>query len=173
MRPNKWPIADRYESPNTLAESIYSSRIKVSKDNREKLKFTYQLHFQTFDKYLTIHSGITRKLFINDSTYAGVQNVITESPHYVIFKGDVSKQKNIAHVVSKRVGIPKFNADDNKITVESLKITPDENYDGYALVWKDGTIIFSYKNTIPKDIEFTIPEIYFNFSDEKIRGNYS
>lgn len=162
-----YPMANWNASPDKLNKNIYSQIINIDKDNRERIKFNYQLHFQTFDKYLNIHSGITRRLYQNNEFAA--KKTSMSSPLYVLYTGDIKNQSNISGIDYQVVGTPSWTINaDKTITISGLNITPDKNYNGFALIWPDGNIILSYSQNISSESNFTIPELYFNFSDTSV-----
>lgn len=163
-----YPIANYLTSGiSNLNESIYSEKIKVDKDNKERIKFNYQLHFLTYDKNLTIHSGILSRLFKNDDRFGASGEGTVDSPRYVLFKGDISKQDKLLNTKVLIGSFASFSNSRNRITIAQQTITSDSDYDGYALVWNDGSIIYSYKQSISSG-SFTIPRMYMNFSDNKV-----
>lgn len=165
---DSYPIANYITSGiSNLNESIYSEKIKIDKDNKERIKFNYQLHFLTYDKNLTIHSGITSRLFKNDDRFGASGSALIESPRYVLFKGDISKQDKLVNTIVQRGSVASFSNSTNRITIAQQTITSDGAYDGYALVWPTGEIIYSYKQSISQG-SFTIPRMYMNFSDNKV-----
>ena len=163
-----YPIAKYITSNiNILNEAIYSEKIKILKDNRERIKFNYQLHFQTFDKYLTIHNGITSRLFVNDNRFASSSSSSWGSPRYVLFKGDISKQQKIGNTPVQTCSIPSVATGGLYIIIGIVNATADSDYDGYALIWPNGEILYSYRTPIAAG-SYSIPPMYLNFSDNKI-----
>lgn len=170
VSPDMYPIANYITSNiNRLSEAIYSEKIKVIKDNRERLKFNYQLHFQTFDKNITIHSGLTSRLFKNDLTYTGATGSDVVSPSYVLFRGDISKQDKIGNTKLQTGDKVELNVNTSaaRIRFNPQIIIADGSYDGYALVWPSGEIIYSYRTPIVAG-SYIIPALYLNFSDNKV-----
>lgn len=162
-----WPKANYIQNPASLSGAIYAQKIKVNKDNKDALKFIYQLHFQTYDRALTIGTGISSRIFDNNSRTRTIGGKL--SPVYYLFKGDISKQETIKNNVLQVVGTPSFTADNNKIIISSVNIAPNDNYAGFVLAWPDnGEIIFSYRRSVQAGEEYNIPAFYMNFADDKI-----
>jgi len=151
---------------------ILDTRIKLDKDTKEKLTFVYQLHFQTFDKNLHIQSGMTRRLYSSDYRTLDPNYVDTKpSPQYILFKGSLVRKDSISNQTEyTTVGTPEWGTHfRNGISIIGMNITPDKSYDGYALVWPDnGEIIFSYKQDIPANEPFRIPNMYLSLFHNKL-----
>ena len=123
---------------------------------REKLRFQYQLHFQTYDKNVYIHPDISTTLF---------RHVLPETiPYYghdqnewYLFQGDV-KNNNIKGE-PRRLSPPNPStsgivAGQNAFIVgeDTFTGTITENYDGYMLMNPTTKkIIFAYKTPIEKE----------------------
>jgi len=176
LNPRKYPMANKIDVPSNLPNTVLSEKVLLEKDSREQLAFAYQLHFQTYDKNIRIHPGITKRLYVTDQSYSSqeTQYYDVRPPVYILYKGDLNRRHTVNDRVQYRMlSAPTFTpvtSNGQYIHVGSVSFTTDTNYDGYALVWPDsGELIYSYKTAIIADENSQqIPDIYMNFSSDKI-----
>jgi len=176
LNPRRYPMANKIDVPSNLPNTVLSEKVLLEKDSREQLSFAYQLHFQTYDKNIRIHPGITKRLYVTDQSYSSQESQYSEvrPPVYILYKGDLNRRHTVNDRVQYRIlSAPTFTAETSNgqyIHVGTVSFTTDTNYDGYALVWPDsGELIYSYKTEIVADENSQqIPDIYMNFSSDKI-----
>jgi hypothetical protein len=163
---NSLPLARHIGATDNLSGCIMSSYINVDKDMREAIRFNYQMHFLTYDKDITIHSGIVRNIYHNDFSYSGGAYSNPTKPIYIGFNGDIRGQETIQYDDGQILGSPDIYIDsENRITIKQLTVTKSATtkFDGYALIWpasaEDPFIIYDARKAIDADSngQITIP----------------
>lgn len=157
-----------------LSDSIFDLKYRIDKDRREKLKFNYQLYFQTYDKNLNLlHKGLTSYLYYDDT------NPVKEAPKWYGFNKSVRLLENILPAEGKYIGSSvsdvEYEGLDRTLTKTETKygfkldsINTNGEFKTVALIWPNtGEIILDYTYGEDDDKSKT-PELYFNFSDTRI-----
>lgn len=169
------PLCSHWQTPTNLTGCVMSRSIHVDKDMREALRFSYQLHFITFDKDITIHSGITRNLYYNDFDYAGGFYSPYNKPVYIGFNEDIRWKETLPSTYGDILGTPTVTQDGRYIKISTISVRKSKTYTGYALVWPsnygtDPSIIYDVKKPLTPDANgnLVIPDIWMNFYNSKI-----
>jgi hypothetical protein len=179
---NSLPLCHYIQDASGLDGAITSDRLYVDKDMREALRFSYQMHFITYDRDITIHSGITMNLYYNDYGYKNGSYVKPGKPIYVGYNGDIRGDEKLSYQSGDVLGSPTITMDaSNRIKIAGFTVGKNTSYDGIALIWpnrsgdaagsifEDPYIIYEYKTPIKaSDGSFAIPDIYLNFFNGKI-----
>jgi len=164
-----WPEVKRQDSSGTLSNTIYSDIINLDKDNRERIKFVYQLHMLTFEKNLTIHPAIFKNLY--KDRYWGSEDISRPSIElkaYLVTE-DVSKQLKLNSGNAVEIGIISSKTTNGPIKfMPTVSVIADKNYNSLVFVWNDNTILFSQKIDVAPGEIYTMPNIFINMSDRKI-----
>ena len=173
------PLCRDVSNPSTLTGTIFSNKYLIDKDNREALRFSYQLHFLTYDKHISIHSGMTRYLYKQPASA-----IVTPGTNLFIKRGQLKFARYISYLNESET-CPGYGSNyiaDASITTytddsgkDYIKISPtnfsssgDILYAGYALVWSGtGEILFNYDFETPHTIT-SIPDFYMNFTSDKV-----
>lgn len=174
-----FPEVGYKSNDSQLNGSLFDIKYKIDKDKREKLKFVYQLHFQTYDKNLNLlHKGLTNYLYYND--YDDIKENISQ-PAWYGFDKSVRLLESVEPSTGTRLGysIKPFSIEgvgiDNiskemkyGFTLES--VLTKGKYKTVALIWpKTGEIILDYTYGENDDTSKT-PELNFNLSCTQIEN---
>jgi len=135
----------------------------------EKLSFTYQLHFATedstikwkesFSKYLMYDTEDPLDIYKENGTY----NSSFEPTYYGFFNSEINN-KILPNEANRVLGKPSvINALDTQDEISALTVTPQKDFDGYALVLpKTMEILFSITKELKQNEEIILPKITFS-----------
>jgi hypothetical protein len=179
------PNARFYVSPtiSNLSDLAFTRRCLVRKDNREAMRFVYQLHFLTYDKHITIQSGLTRYLFKPDTSFTTAPPVLDpgylEAVGYIsptmisqgVYDADASyilaADKDPAITGKPRLDIASTSGHSISIGCPSA-ISGSASYAGIAFIWSNtGEVAIDYRFDSVAPVT-SIPTIYLNFSADKL-----
>lgn len=142
----------------SLNDVFFSKYFQVYKDQREKLKFNYQMHFISNREGLFLHKGLTKYLF--RSPTVGKHGM---KPILVGYNNDITN-KDILTEATRDTGC-KVEILNNKILFKNFEAT--NNYSGLALIWPDTReIILEIRKPVSKEETVSIDPVYFNFFDK-------
>lgn len=160
----------------SLTGSVFNLKFNIDKDRREKLQFTYQLHFQTYDKNLNLlHKGLTSHLYEDNIT----NTPIKKAPVWYGFNKPIRLLETIEPSEGKYIGMSvsdiEYEGLDRTLTKNETKygfkldaLPIEGEYKTVALIWPNtGEILLDYTFGENDDKTHT-PELYFNLSDTKI-----
>ena len=159
---------------NSLDTILFDAEYKIDKDNRERLRFNYQLHFKTYDKDINIGIGLFKYLFLNpvldNSTVVG-----RSSPIMALYVGDIKGKDDLTSCDIFECSEPTIAYDVAETTEGGLiRLTTQgltgltKEYDGVAYIWPDTKeVLFSFNDSITAST-YTIPNFYFKFANRKI-----
>lgn len=148
-----------------VSDPLLSAQYYVDKDNRESFVFNYQLHFLTYDKNLFIHRALVKYLFNNNKYSHEVNPILVACTDYINTHEQIPSTvlyEKISDITVRKLG--------NKVYIDNnTEFVPSRNYKSLAYIWPDTKeIIISEKKDMKAGVSYSIDNLYFNFSDEKI-----
>lgn len=164
----EFPYCDKVSGDlkDVLNDCLFNNTYYVDKDNREKLTFTYQMHFKTDEKPFTLHQAMTRYLFKNNgNTYNYSKAII------VGYKGNIKNSEFLNYSNDDILGEVLTYASGLIPYIKGIDVTPNYDYDGFAIVYPHtpygtGELILSYEMKLTRNTDITLPDIYFNLTDK-------
>lgn len=155
---NTFPSVPWLTQPTVSLNSPYFSKFfKVYKDQRETLKFNYQMHFVSNRDDLFIHKGFTKYLF-RSPRFAEKGT----TPILVGYTTDISNKDILSTPYTDKAEISTFK---DKVLFKTF--TSTKEYKGLALIWPDTKeILLEIRKPVAKGVSYTPDAIYFNFSDK-------
>lgn len=155
---NTFPSVPWLSQPTiSLTKPYFSKFFKVYKDQREALKFNYQMHFVSNRDDLFIHKGFTKYLFRSPSV--GPKSV---KPILVGYNTDIGSKDILDTSYSK---LSDISVENSKILF--FKFFSTKQYKGLALIWPDTKeILLEIRRPIEAGKQYDLESIHFNFSDK-------
>lgn len=174
-----YPLAAYYSDIGVYPESnaIFSNKYLINKDNREAMRFVYQMHFITFDRHITIHSGMTKYLYKQPTTgiSIGTDSLTTGGNVLIVGYRNYLNESEVLNPSQDDVfGNAAFSFDNDSaptsVHTSGMSVSVgNANYSGFAFIWSNThEILFNYDFDTPKPIT-SIPEFYLNFSSDKLK----
>lgn len=142
----------------SLNDVCFSNLFKVYKDQKEALKFNYQMHFISNRDDLFIHKGFTKYIFRQPTI-----DPKNTKPVLVGYTQDVINKDFIEGQYTKIENI--FEVKENYLLFKVFEST--YNYKGFALIWPDTKeILLEIRKPAVKGESVSIDPIYFNFTNK-------
>ena len=147
---------------NMKDQTYFNGVYNIEKDNNERLRFNYQLHFLTYDKDLRINDNLSKHIFRHQRLDESKAQV-NQYPQWYLFKGEIKNAYKISEMDSKE-GRPWggfASTVGNYFRLNGFKddITIVDDYDGYALVAYNGDILMTYEKDISAGTYSSIKQI--------------
>jgi len=120
-----------------LSNIFFDNEYFIDKDNREKIRFNYQLHFKTFDKRIHNGVGLFKYLFKNN-VFGATTPAARNSPVLAFYNGNFSDKNyllgDVQELTAPFVSSVSSGTGSNYVYIDALTATASKSYMGYAYI---------------------------------------